>query len=91
MKIEIKKFGEVLTSRPDGKEAFLAIQPSLLSKNLNEEIILDFEGVDVLAPGWADEVVTKIMKEYPGQVLFENTDNPSVRTTINFLKDINNY
>ena len=29
MRIELQKFGKVLTSRPTGKEAFAAIRPTL--------------------------------------------------------------
>lgn len=43
MRIEMKKFGDVLTSRPAGKEAFLAIRPTLDPDVKTVEI--DFEGV----------------------------------------------
>jgi len=45
MKIELKKFGEILISRPAGREAYL-----LKGILLEEEIEIDFNGVKVLAP-----------------------------------------
>lgn len=88
MRIEIKKFGEMLTSRPAGKEAYLSAKAYILPKDLTEEIILDFSGVDVLAPSWADEFITKIMEDYTDMVSFEHTENPSVQATLEILKRI---
>lgn len=86
MRVEIKKFGDILTSRPAGKEAFLSARAYILPKESDEEIILDFEGVKVLAPSWGDEFITKVMEEYPGKVSFDHTENPSVQATLNILK-----
>jgi hypothetical protein len=86
MIIQIKKFGELLTSRPAGKEAFLALQAYIL-KDLKkeEEIIIDFEGVKVLTPSWGDEVITKIFETYPNVKLI-NTENSSVQATLETLR-----
>jgi hypothetical protein len=86
MRIELKKFGEFLTSRPAGKEAFLAMS-AYLTKGLSEEEIIeiDFSGVKVLAPSWADEVITKIKKKFK-KVEFLNTDNSTVKATLETLR-----
>jgi hypothetical protein len=86
MRVEIKKFGEVLTSRPAGKEAYLSARAYILPKDPSEEIILDFQGVDVLSPSWGDEFITKIMEDYPNKVSFDHTENPSVQATLEILK-----
>lgn len=86
MRIEIKKFGEMLTSRPAGKEAYLSAKAYILPADVEEEIILDFSGVDVLTPSWADEFITKAMEDYPDKISFEHTENPSVRATLDILK-----
>lgn len=87
MKIELKKFGEILVSRPSGREAFLAISAYILKDiDYNEKIIIDFEGVKVLAPSWADEVITKIAEKYKNLELL-NTDNSSVKATLKILAD----
>ena len=50
MIIQLNKFGTTLVSRPSGKEAWLAFQPTLSEIPDNEDIIVDFEGVRVLTP-----------------------------------------
>lgn len=84
MKIDLIKFGEILVSRPAGREAYLAMS-AYITKDLNEgeEIIIDFLGVKVLAPSWADEVISKLAQNY--KVHFENTDNPTVKATLKTL------
>jgi len=42
MKIDVKKFGTTLVSRPAGKEAWLAFQPTLNEVKTDEKIIVDF-------------------------------------------------
>ncbi len=64
MKIDIIKFGNILMSRPDGREAFFVIKSSFLSHLKNEKITLDFTSVDVVAPSWLDEVLTPIKEIY---------------------------
>lgn len=86
MKIALKKFGDILISRPAGKEAYLAMS-AYLTKNLNkkETIEIDFSGVKVLTPSWGDEVITKLKKEFKS-IKFLNTKNPTVQSTLKTLK-----
>lgn len=86
MRIELKKFGEILTSRPAGKEAYLAMSAYLI-KDLGEEetIEVDFDGVKVLTPSWADEVITKIAEKY-SHVKLLNFHNPTVLATLKTLR-----
>lgn len=87
MRIELKKFGEMLISRPSGREAFLAMSAYLLKGvDKNEEIDIDFAGVNVLTPSWADEVITKVAEIYPN-VKFSNTENVTVQASLKTLKD----
>ncbi len=86
MRIEIKKFGEFLTSRPAGREAYLALSAYLTRGLKVDEIVeIDFAGVKVLTPSWADEVVTQIAKKFE-HVKFVNIDNPTVSATIKTLQ-----
>ena len=91
MRVELKKFGEILVSRPDGREAYL-IMSAYLTKGLpeSEVIEIDFSGVKVLAPGWADEVITKIARDFKNMKLI-NTANLSVSATLKFLDEVNGY
>jgi len=85
MIIEVKKFGETLVSRPAGKEAWLAFQPILKQLSPNEVVIVDFDGVIVLTPSWADEFLTPLKKEFGGKVELRNISNPSVQATLAIL------
>ncbi len=84
MKIRLVKFGKILTSRPEGKEAFLAIQPILYQRKDNVEI--DFSGVLSLSPGWADEFF-RGLKEFYGdkKIIYLSSNNPSVKATLDIL------
>ena len=86
MNIEIKKFGITLVSRPAGKEAWLAFQPTLNEVEEGEKIIVDFDGVVVLTPSWADEFLTPLRLKFKEKVELINTNNPSVQATLLILK-----
>lgn len=89
MRIEIKQLGTVLSSRPAGKEALLAIRSSLLRDVKKTELLeLDFVGVDALTPSWADEFVTPLAEEWGENLHYTNIENPSVKATLEFLKQI---
>jgi len=86
MVIKIHNFGEILMSRPAGREDFLKAKAYVFREiKPNEEIILDFDEVKVLAPSWADEFVTGIKTAYPNPVQFVNTENPSVKASLKVI------
>jgi hypothetical protein len=85
MRILIRKFGTTLISRPAGKEAYLAFQPTLQSLGSDETVIVDFDRVTVLTPSWADEFLTPLIQEYKGRVELVNTSNLSVIETLKIL------
>jgi len=86
MTIEIKKFGDILVSRPAGREAYLAAAAYLLKDiKEGEEIIIDFAGVKVLTPSWADEVITKLARSYKLKII--NAENPTVKSTFKILRE----
>ncbi len=85
MRIELKKFGQVLTSRSDGREAFLAIRPII---DLNEDKIeIDFSGIISLTPSWADEFFPALRNFYKGEIVYLPTDNPSVKSTFEIIEE----
>lgn len=88
MMIELKKFGEMLTSRPSGREAFLALQPTLKDLGKNENLEINFEGVRVFTPSWADEFITPLMKRYGDRIKLGASKNLSVKETLKFLNEI---
>jgi hypothetical protein len=94
MLIELKKFGDILTSREAGREALSAFLPTLNVLDKNERITIDFQGVSVLTPSWADEFIRPILEKYTKRVLLINDANPSVQAAMRFAQkpklDLNN-
>lgn len=86
MIIELKKFGNTLISRQAGREAFAAFQPTLRLVGPTEKLEVDFEGVLTFSPSWADEFLTPLVKEYGDRVALNASDNPSVKATLEILK-----
>ena len=86
MKIEVGKFGEILVSRPAGREAFLAAKAYLKPESPKEPIELDFAGVKVLAPSWADEFIGGLKSLYGPRVVCLSSTNPSVVESLKILQ-----
>ncbi len=86
MIIQLNKFGTTLVSRPSGKEAWLAFQSSLTIISDNEDVIVDFEGVEVLTPSWTDEFLTPLRNRFNERVKLINTNNASVAATLAILE-----
>ncbi len=85
MRIELKKFGDILASRPAGKEAYLSAKAYSLPKDPEEKIEIDFSGVHVLTPSWADEFLRPLFQDFPGQVILLPASNASVKATLEIL------
>ncbi len=87
MKLELKKFGEILSSRPAGREAALVVQAYLRPATPAESIELDFAGVKVLAPSWVDEFLTGIKAAFPNQIVLLPSTNASVIESLKVLAE----
>ena len=83
MTVDMSSFGEMLMSRPAGREAFLGAS-AYIFENIaeNDTIVLDFAKVKVLAPSWADEFITGLKSKYKANIEYMNTENPSVRASL---------
>jgi hypothetical protein len=88
MHIELKKFGNILVSRPNGREALLAYQPILNTLKKGETIEIDFAGVVALGPSWGDEFLSPILKAHKGKIKLLHKDNASVKATLKILEEI---
>ena len=86
MKIEMKKFGAILNSRPDGREAALRLFQIVNGTN-EKKIVIDFNGVVVLTPSFADEFLTLINDRYIGskEIEITNANTPVVKSTLQVL------
>ena len=80
--IQLKKFGNVLISRPLGQEAFNAIRPQL---NPEIPVAIDFDDVLTITPSWLDEFLTQLTNFNQGKVELLPTKNPSVLATLPVL------
>ncbi len=90
MNIALQKFGTTLISRQTGREAFSAFQPSLANVSKDENIEIDFNGVITFSPSWGDEFLTPLLKKYGDRLVLKNTQNLSVKATIEMLEQVNN-
>ncbi len=77
--IHLQKFGNILVSRPAGREAFNAIVPTL---DPTKPVQIDFAGVLTVTPSWFDEFLTLLAEYMHGQVELLPTDNASVRAIL---------
>ena len=82
--IELKKFGNVLISRPAGLEAFNAIRSGLDPK---ENIQIDFSQVLTVTPSWLDQFLTELVEFNGGKVELLPTKNASVLATLPVLAE----
>ena len=89
MIISLEKFGTTLISRQTGREAFAAFKPSLGSVSANENVEVDFNGVITFSPSWGDEFLTPLLRKYENRLILKNTQNPSVKATLEILEQIN--
>ena len=88
MTIFLKKFGTTLNSRQFGRESFAAFESSLRDVKDDEKIIVDFEGVITFTPSWGDEFLGPLFSKFGERLVLKNTENPSVRATLNLLEKI---
>ena len=86
MIIELKKFGTALISRQTGREAFSAFNPVLKDLRDGENIEVNFDGVITFSPSWGDEFLTPLLDKYGARLALMNTNNPSVRATLEILE-----
>lgn len=87
MKVEIKKFGEILTSRPAGREAGLAMRAYLKPK-ARERIELDFSDVLAVGPSWLDEVLSILREKFGKErVVCLPKGNPSVEQSLRVIEE----
>lgn len=87
MKIEMKKFGAILNSRPDGREAALRLF-QIVNGTDEKSVTIDLEGVVVLTPSFADEFFTLINDRYTGKKEIEivNANTPVVKSALKVVK-----
>ncbi len=89
MRIQLKKFGTMLTSRQSGREALAAFQPTLSENKVGEDIEIDFSGVTTFSPSWGDEFLRPLYEMYKDKLSLMDTPNLSVRASLEILEEAN--
>ena len=85
MKIQIKRFGEFLTSRPEGREAALLVLANELRER-SSALEIDFEGVLVMTPSWLSEFRNTLLEKGVKGIAFLPSSNGSVQESIRFVE-----
>ena len=87
MLLEMKKFGNILNSRPAGMEAVLRAKQIINGSDVSEPIVLDFIEVEVLTPSFADEFISGIRKNYQNRkiIIQGYTNNLVLKETLSAL------
>jgi len=84
----MQKFGNILNSRQSGREAFLRAVQIVNGSSVFEEIILDFSGVEVLTPSFADEFLHLLKDKYQNRIInLENTESATVKEILQSIKN----
>jgi len=91
MRISLSKFGSTLMSRDAGREAFSVLQPTLEQVSSTEPIEVDFGGINVFSPSWGDEVLGGLLKRFDDRVILYNTQNLSVKESLELLEKIHGH
>lgn len=84
MTIKVKKFGTILNGRPAGREAALVLKQILRDVEEGEKIVLDFTGVLVLTPSYADEFMREL-RESPYKIQIKNASQ-AVQDTLEAIE-----
>ena len=90
MIIDIKKFGDILLSRPSGKEALLAISPNFNNISEEEKIFINFDGLSTFCPSWGDEFLTALYRKFGDRLILKKSSNASVNASVEMLEEANN-
>jgi len=86
MRVQMVKFGKLLNSRPAGREAGLRVVQIVNGSADKEDIILDFSGVEILTPSYADELFHLLWEKYSRERV--KIENATTATVVDSLKAI---
>ena len=85
----MQKFGVLLNSRPAAREASLRLIQLINGAGSKEGVVLDFDGVEILTPSYADELLRSLKEKYgSSKVLVENANTEAVRSTLDAIQEL---
>lgn len=82
VKLKVFKYGEFLSSRPEGREAALAAWAYHETLKKCTEVVLNFDGVLVLTPSWLSEFVQTLKGSGVAKIDYQPADNLSVQLSV---------
>ena len=88
MIIQMGKFGKLLNSRPTGKEVALRMFQIINGAVEDKEIVLDFSGVEILTPSFADELIHQLKERYKENKIVKivNAKTSTVKDVLEIIK-----
>lgn len=86
MTIQLSKFNTVLNSRPSAKEAVLRMYQIINGSTEKENVVLDFTGVEVLSPSYADELLQALKGKYGEDKVEIINAAPAVEETLRAIE-----
>ena len=69
--ISMKSFGDFLTSREDGQQAYEVIKREISNQPADLKVLFIFDEIKVLAPSYCDEVFGKLEEDFPGRLVYD--------------------
>ena len=82
------KFNTVLNGRPAAREASLRIQQIINGSSDKEDMVLDFSGVEVLTPSYADELLKALREKYSSEKIKIVNTTPTVSKTLEAISSV---
>jgi len=85
MIVQMLKFNTVLNGRPSAKEVVLRIQQIVNGSAEKEDVVIDFNGVEILTPSFADELLHGLREKYGQEKVKIINTSPAVSETIKII------
>lgn len=85
MIVQMLKFNTVLNGRPSAKEVVLRIQQIVNGSAEKEDVIIDFNGVEILTPSFADELLHGLREKYGHDKIKIINTSPAASETIKII------
>ena len=80
----MSKFGTLLNSRPTAREDSLRLRQIIDGASNDKDIVLDFSGVEIVTPSYADELFLSLKEQYHGKkISVQNAETLIVKQTLN--------
>ncbi len=87
LQIELKKFGQVFSSRSEGRETALSIIAYHFNKSEVQILTINFEEVLIMTPSWLSEFIQTLKQHGVSEIKYINHTNKSVASSIDMVEE----